>query len=213
MRKYSLSHLTNAVLTRELSSIVGRERSATAEVLAHIAEFDRRRLFRPAGFSSMYKYCMGVLHLSEYAAYKRIIAARAARQFPAIFAAVADGRLHLSGLLLLSPCLTPENSADLLTAATHKTKAQTERLLAERFPKPDIPTTVGSVAPQLAPGLVGAPNSLQPNEVEIDNARHTGHGAREAEVRGDEQTPDPEATFGQRSAVHPERGEARSCET
>jgi len=36
--------------------------------------------------------CVDALHLSEDAAYKRIQAARAARQYPQSFAAVADGR-------------------------------------------------------------------------------------------------------------------------
>lgn len=165
MRKYSLTHLSDAALTRDLSLVVGRENSATAEVLAHIAEFDRRKLHRRAGYQSMYKYCLGALHLSEHGAYKRIVAARAARPYPAIFQAVADGQVHLSGLLLLAPHLTPANAASLLLAATHKSKAEIEHLLAERFPKPDVPTRVVPVSPthELAPGLVDTCNSLQFN--------------------------------------------------
>ena len=43
-------------------------------------------------------YCVHELHLSEDSAYKRTQAARTARQFPAIFDAVAKGRLHLTGV-------------------------------------------------------------------------------------------------------------------
>ena len=56
----------------------------------------------------MFSYCVHVLHLSEQAAFKRIRVARTARQFPAIFTAVAKGHLHLSGVLLLTPHLTRE---------------------------------------------------------------------------------------------------------
>ena len=51
----------------------------------------------------MFAYCVQELRLSEDAAYKRIQAARAARQFPALFIAVAEGRLNLTG----SACLLP----------------------------------------------------------------------------------------------------------
>jgi len=44
----------------------------------------------------MYAYCVGRLRLSDQSAFKRIRVARAAREFPAIFPALADGRLNLS---------------------------------------------------------------------------------------------------------------------
>src|SRR5438094_8149193 len=95
MQRYSLSHLSDDALRRGLSVTVACERGGTAELLAHIAEFDARKLHLPAAYPSMYAYCVGELHLSEDAAFKRIRAARAARAFPVIFQAIADGRLHL----------------------------------------------------------------------------------------------------------------------
>src|SRR5262245_51104722 len=90
---YSLPGLSAEALRLALATQVSRERSATAVLLAHIAEFDARRLYLPAPYPSMHSYCVHVLHLSEDAADKRIHAARAARKHPAIFGAVADGRL------------------------------------------------------------------------------------------------------------------------
>src|SRR5258705_8368187 len=86
--------------------------------------------------------CVGKLRMSRKGAYKRIRVARAALQFPAIFVAIEEGRLHLSGMVILAPHLTPENVDELLAAATHKTELEIERLLAERFPRPDVPTKV-----------------------------------------------------------------------
>ncbi len=68
--------------------------------------------------------CVGELDLSEEAASKRIQAARVARRFPALFDALAEGRLHLSGVVLLAPCLTLENAEELLAAATHQSKSE-----------------------------------------------------------------------------------------
>src|SRR5947199_7592787 len=114
MFSYSLSHLSDGDLLRGLASAVAQDRSASAVVLAHIAEVDKRRLYLPAGFPSMFLYCVHELHLSEDAASKRIQAARTARQFPAIFELLADGRLHLTAVNLLAPNLTPVNANALL---------------------------------------------------------------------------------------------------
>src|SRR5262245_44567452 len=87
----SLSGLSNETLLRDLHALVARDRITTAQLLAHLAEVDARRLYAPAGYPSMHTFCVGEFHFSEEAAFKRIHAARAARCFPEIFAAVADG--------------------------------------------------------------------------------------------------------------------------
>jgi 5-methylcytosine-specific restriction endonuclease McrA len=114
-----------------------RDRLSTASLLARIAEFDARKHYRPAAYPSMFAYCVGQLHFSEDAAAKRIHAALTARAFPALFPAVADGRLHLSGVVLLAPHLTVGNAEELLAAASHRSKAASEQLIAQRFPACD----------------------------------------------------------------------------
>ena len=160
MSTYSLSHVSDAVLARDLVAAAARDRASTATLLAHIAEFDARKLYLPAAHSSMYSYCVHELRLCEQAAFKRIRAARTARQYPAIFTAIADGRLHLSAVILLAPYLTPENADELLEAAARQNRETIERLLAERFPRPDLPERIEAIpAPQLSPGTVGASGS------------------------------------------------------
>src|SRR5689334_24641551 len=110
MRAYSLSHLSDPELIRGLSTAVAQDHVTTATLLAYIAEVDDRRLYVPEGYPSMYAYCVHQLRLSEDAASKRIQAARVARKFPIIFETVADGRLHLSAVVLLAPFLTRENA-------------------------------------------------------------------------------------------------------
>ena len=142
MGTYSLTHVSDQTLLQNLADLVARDRRITAALLAHLAEVEERRLFAQAGYSSMFAYCTGELHLSEGATYKRITAARVARRCPAAFTAVADGRLHLSGLTLLAAKLDPSNADELIAACTHKTKAEIEAILAARFPQPDVPTRV-----------------------------------------------------------------------
>ena len=183
MKTYSLSHLSDQALLRDLATLVARDRATTAQMLAHIAEVDDRRLYLPKAFPSMSAYCVGELRLSEDAAFKRIKAARAARRFPEIFEALAEGRLHLSAVVLLAPHLTEDTAGELLAAAIHRSKSQIEQLLAERFPRTDMlawvesmPTSSGTpsavqlapgpVEDGLAPGRVGAEGQHAPAHVE-----------------------------------------------
>jgi len=162
MQRYSRTHLSDPALLESAAANAGHERTATADLLADLAEIDARKLYLPAGYPSMFAFCLGELHLSDDAAYKRIAVARTARRFPGIFQAVARGRLHLTAITLLSPYLTEDTAASLLEAAADKSKAEIERLLAERFPKSDLLTWVAEMpasgsAAQLAPERVGDP--------------------------------------------------------
>ena len=130
MNPYDRSRVSDGTLVCRFLSDAGVERRSIANVVADIAEIDERRLYLPAGYPSMYAYCLAVAHYSESAAYKGIHVGRAARRFPEIFPALADGRLNLSGVLILAPHLTPGNAAELLAAAAHKTNAAIEELLA-----------------------------------------------------------------------------------
>jgi len=145
MKSFSLSSVADHLMPKLLAEAVANESLGTADVLAWIAEFDARKLYLPAAYPTMYDYCLRELGMSEDRASKRIRAARAARDFPAIFEMVADQRLSLSAVVTLAPKLTRENAAELLAAAAHKTRAEVELLLAERFPRPDAPTSLRAV--------------------------------------------------------------------
>lgn len=180
MSVHSLSHLSDAVLLRDLANLVTRDRTTTTAILAHIAEADERRLYAPAGYPSMHAYCVGELHLSEDAAFKRIRAARAARKHPCLFAALADGRLHLAGVCLLATHLTHENVNDLVAAATHQSKAEIERLLAARFPQSEALALV-EVMPPLEGPAHGITSRQAPGPVtNRDTTRFADFGDQQA---------------------------------
>jgi hypothetical protein len=151
IRRDLLARLGDRDLLRGLAARVAADRAHTAEILAYIAEVDSRKLYLGEAFPSMHAYCVGQLRYSDDAAAKRIHAARAARVYPVLLDAISDGRLHLTAVCLLAPYLTRDNVAELLSAATHKRKWEIEILLAERFPRPDVPTWVRPVA--MVPGL------------------------------------------------------------
>ncbi len=154
-----LSRRRDGELLREFHGLVEKDRASTSEMLAYIGEIQARKLFVAAGYSSMYKYCVRHLHMSQDMAYKRTRAARLARRFPVILDMIADGRLHLSGLVLLAPRYMEQDFPKLLEASSHKTRAEMETMLAYRFPQPDAPTMIlplvaSAPCQKLAPGPV-----------------------------------------------------------
>lgn len=138
----AVATLSDAALLDHVGALVAREQRTTAELVASLSELDARRLYLGAGYSSLFTYCTQVLHLSEYAAYGRIEAARCARRFPEILERLADGSLTLTAVSLLAPLITSRNASVLLKRARHKSKREVEHLVAEMRPKPNVATVV-----------------------------------------------------------------------
>ena len=154
----TLTKLSDDELLRRLSALLQGSRRIEAELIAHIAEVDARRLYAREAASSMFIYCTEVLHLSEPEAYLRIAVARACRKHPLLLSMLADGLIHLSGIERLAPHLTPANRGQLLKRAAHRSKRGIEELVAEVAPRPDVPSGMRKLpAPQLRPApVVGA---------------------------------------------------------
>lgn len=136
----TLAELSDDDLLRRLSTLLRDSRCVEAELIAHIAEVDDRRLYAREATSSMFAYCTERLHLSEGESYLRIQVARATRKHPVLLRMLADGRLHLSGIGKLVPHLTLGNRDDLLKRATHRSKREVEELVAELQPSPEVPS-------------------------------------------------------------------------
>jgi 5-methylcytosine-specific restriction endonuclease McrA len=136
------AQLTDADLIAHVETLAHRERTATVDLIASLAEFDARSLYLGQGCSSLFIYCTEVLHLSEHAAYGRIAAARTARRFPLVLDLLRDGDITLTTVGLLGPHLRSENHVELLAAARHKSKREVELLVAAIRPQPAVEATI-----------------------------------------------------------------------
>jgi hypothetical protein len=150
------SQLSDRALIAEVTRCARDERHATAQLVAHLAELDVRRLYLGAGHSSLFTYCRDGLGLSDDAAYNRVEAARACRLFPGVLEQLVDGSLTVTSVRLLARHLTTENHRELLAAASRRSKREVEELVARRFPKPDTPSSVRKV-PERMPAVPVAP--------------------------------------------------------
>jgi hypothetical protein len=139
------------VLLRETSEFTKQECRVTALLLVRLAAVETRELYAPCGYASMWDYCLGELQMSEDAAGRRLWAARKCREFPTLFDALADGRIHLTAIHTLSAHLRADNVDELVTAATGRSKAQLLDWLASRFPRPAAPTVIRPVAAPQSP--------------------------------------------------------------
>src|SRR5688500_15617826 len=126
MQTQSFLHATDDQLVTAMPRLAGNERTATAEFVAALAEFDRRRLYLGLGFASIYSYCAARLQLQEGAAYRRIEAARASRRHPVILDMLRDGKLSLATTALIGPQLGEPDVDALLEEVTGKSKRETE---------------------------------------------------------------------------------------
>jgi len=164
MDPLATSHFSNCDLLRDFDARVTRNHTELATLLTRIAEIDERRLYLEEGYPSMRAFLVQRMRLpTENAAYKRLTAARLARKYPGILVALHDGRLHLRGVLTLAPHLTPAIADELVAAALDKTCFELEIMLAQRFPRPDMPERLDALA---APAAPPSPDSLAPGRVE-----------------------------------------------
>ena len=162
MDPFTVSHFSDRALLHDLKALVAQDRKTTAVLLTRIAEVEERKLYRQAGYDSMFACCLHELHFSEDAAYRHITAARVARRFPGVLVALAEGRLHMRAVLMLARHLTSGNADELVAAATHKTRAEIELLLAQRFPRPDLPQRLQAVPSPAVLALVATPPAPEP---------------------------------------------------
>ena len=172
MSAVPITRLADGEVLKGCIAAHARERQLTAEVLAYLAEIDRRRLYLSEGYSSLFVWCVEVLGLSEQSAFKRIRVARASQAIPGLCPAIADGRLNLSTATLLAPHLTTGNAEELIAAVVRKRREDVEKLLAERFPQPDVPTLIMPIAAaapapnRTAPAVQSDETKLSPGRVE-----------------------------------------------
>jgi len=148
---HSLSHLSDSELLASTRHLVGKSNQLLAALLVHLAEVEARGVYRTRACSSLYTYCIYELRFSEDAAARRAGAAKLVKRFPALLDAVASGELHLTGLLMLGPHLTPENQIDVLARAKLRTKKELSKLIRALAPLPAVPDRIEPLGPEPAP--------------------------------------------------------------
>lgn len=174
----NVADLHDDILLARIDQALGNERQLLVRLLAYLGEVEARRLELRSGYSSMFDFCTDRLRLSEGEAFRRLLGARLARQFPVIYELLESGALHLTALELLRHYLTPDNHAELLEAARFKKKAEIQELIACRFPKPDEPSTIRKVPERRAAETEAPEQSNVTTTLQLESPPRTASSSR-----------------------------------
>lgn len=98
----ALRSLSNEALTESLRAAAHRERKATADLVSHLSEFMRRRLYLELGCTSVFAYLTERLNFSPSTAQNRIDAARLVLAVPNLQFDLESGGINLSQVSIVA---------------------------------------------------------------------------------------------------------------
>ncbi len=134
IRLDSLGTLSDNRLIRQLESLRGKERMLLAAVLRHLLEMERRKLYLPRGYSSLFEFCTQHLKYSRSAAGRRIAAARTIGKFSSLEGYLLNGEINLYSLSLISGILTRENFREIVQGIRNRPTREVEAFAAAYRP-------------------------------------------------------------------------------
>ena len=172
IRLDSLSTISDNRLVRQIESLRGMERKILAGVLRHLIEIERRRLYLPRGYSSLFEFCTQHLKYSRSAAGRRIAAARALVKFTSLEGYILNGEVNLYALSLVSGILTEDNFARVISGIRNRSTRDVEALVAEYRPGRSFRDRVRAVCV-----MVPEPGNKRENRNGCQNAGRVSGGS------------------------------------
>jgi len=115
-----IQKLDNDTLLRKTKDLAKEERRITLEILHHLREINRRRLFAFRGYSSLFDYATRELGYSDASAARRIAAMRLIAELPEVETKIKEGSLSLS------------NAAQAQRLFQNEVKSETPKTLEEK---------------------------------------------------------------------------------
>ena len=114
-----------------LAELLRRERSALAEFLVALADFDRRKTWSELGHASLFAFLVKDLGLSNGAAAYRRAAVELIQRFPQVLEHLRSGRLCMTTVFELSKVITAENASEVLPRFFGTSRRDAKNVVAE----------------------------------------------------------------------------------
>ena len=92
----NLKYIKNDQLLLQTKNLVQKERQINIQVLQHLQEIEKRKLYLDRGFPSLFEYAVKELGYSHSAAYRRIKSMRLCRDIPQAVSKIKTGSLNLT---------------------------------------------------------------------------------------------------------------------
>ncbi|HMN67448.1 MAG TPA: HNH endonuclease [Bdellovibrionales bacterium] len=181
----SLKDISSEELIHRLKDLKSREDALLVELLDHIAEVERRKLFLKLGFPSLFLYLHKELGYGEGEAYRRIQSARLLIELPEIRDSVANGQLSLSNMNEVQRALranpkpaTRSAKLELLNSVRGCSRREAQSVLVKSLP--EIRGVFEDKFFERADGSVEMTVCLQtPQKIRFERARDIlGHRAK-----------------------------------
>ncbi len=140
-----LKDLSDKELLNNTKTLVQSERELLTEILLHLREIQRRRLYSHLKIPSLFAYCTQVLKYSESQAQRRIVAMRMIVEIPQIEEKVTSGELSLSNVVQAKSFFNQEEKTaplnlhdkiKILEELQDKTSREGEKILLARSSSP-----------------------------------------------------------------------------
>jgi hypothetical protein len=105
----NLSKMTKNELVTSLKTSVGVEKKAISDVLSHLLEMDRRKIYCEKGYDSLYTYLTREKLYSDSEAATRIAAMRLVKKLPQITKKLKNNSISLTRMASINRFITNEN--------------------------------------------------------------------------------------------------------
>ena len=135
----NLKNLSDEALLSKTKELVSEERKITTQVLHHLREVERRKLFLARGFPSLFEYAVRELGYSESSAQRRISSMRLMQELPEIEEKIQNGSLSLTVISQAQTFFKQEgtvNKLEILKTLEHTSSREAERILNSHSTNP-----------------------------------------------------------------------------
>ncbi len=144
----NLKHLIDDTLLKNTEAAALTVRESITNLLHHLAEVQRRRLFARVGCNSFFDYCVRVLHMSQGEAARRVSASRALTEFPELEEKIVSGTLTVTAISQAqvffkserknSNALPSERRREILMELENQTSRAAEKILLSYSSQPEL---------------------------------------------------------------------------
>jgi hypothetical protein len=143
-----IKKLKNEELLQRTKFLAMEERKLTLQILHHLQEISRRRLFAERGYSSLFKYATQELGYSDASAIRRLQAMELLTELPEVEDKIKEGALSLSVVAQaqrtfqteakLSQAFAPDEKKNILQSLEYKSSKAAERELIQHSSLPAL---------------------------------------------------------------------------
>jgi hypothetical protein len=119
--------------------VAERFKQAEADLISILQEVEASRAFVELGFTSLFKYCVKALGLSEHVTSNFVTVSRKASEIPVLQSAIQNGCLTVSVARKITPVLTLENQEEWVSKAQTLSCRKLEEAVAQAAPREAAP--------------------------------------------------------------------------